>query len=132
MAPTTTPDAVINAVYEAFRRGDIAAILSTVAPQATWRQSKSVPWGGDYRGPDGAAEFFRKLDAEMETVSFEARENVGHGSEVYSFGTYAGRSRKTGKTGSAEWMFRWRVEGGRILAYESYIDTAALVAALQS
>src|SRR5215813_14735793 len=112
MAPTTTPSQVISAVYDAFIKGDIPQILSRIAPDATWQQSKSLPWGGDYRGLQGVGEFFQKLDSNMETVSFEPRENVEHGDEVFSFGTYAGRSRKTGRTGTAEWMFRWRVQAG--------------------
>jgi len=66
----------------------------------------------------------------METVGFEARENITVGNEVFSFGTYSGRSRKTGKTGTAAWMFRWRIEGGRIVLYDSYMDTAALKEAM--
>src|SRR5262245_53187226 len=120
MAPSTTPTQLISTVYDAFNRGDIPYILNQIAPQAPWRQSKTLPWGGDYRGPEGAGEFFQKLDATMETVSFEARENIERGEEVFSFGSYTGRSRKTGRTGSAEWMFRWRVQGGKIVSWESY------------
>jgi ketosteroid isomerase-like protein len=131
MAPTTTATGLISSVYDAFRRGDIPAILNQVAPGAVWRQSASLPWGGDYQGAEGAAEFFRKLNETMETVAFDVRENVAVGNEVFSFGVYSGKSRKTGKTGTAEWMFRWRVEGGKIVSYESYTDSAALLAALQ-
>ena len=131
MAPTTTASGLISSVYDAFRRGDIPAILNQVAPGAIWRQSPTLPWGGDYRGPEGAAEFFRKLDATMETVAFDVKENVAVGSDVFSFGIYSGKSRQTGRTGTAEWMFRWRVEGGRIVSYESYTDSAALLAAIR-
>jgi ketosteroid isomerase-like protein len=130
MTQTATATDVVVSVFDAFKRGDIASIVGLVAPNATWQQAKTVPWGGDYRGPEGAAEFFRKLDATMETVAFEARENVEHGDEVFSFGTYTGRGRATGRTGSAEWMFRWRVRDGKIVSWQSYIDTAALTAAL--
>jgi ketosteroid isomerase-like protein len=130
MTQTTTPAAVIGSVYDAFTRGDIPHILSLVAANAPWRQAETLPWGGDYRGPEGAAEFFRKLDATMETLSFEARENVEHGDEIFSFGVYSARSRATGRTASAEWMFRWRVQDGKIVSWQSYIDSAALLAAL--
>ena len=73
MAPTTSASGVISSVYDAFRRGDISAILSQIAQDATWRQSATLPWGGDYRGPEGAAAFFRKLDQTMETVGFDVR-----------------------------------------------------------
>src|SRR5262249_62429822 len=118
-----TPIQTIESVYESFRQSDIPAILSKISPAAPWRQSKMLPWGGDYTGPEGAAEFFRKLDAEMETVAFEAKENVAVGQEVFSFGIYDGRSRMTGRsTGEVKWMFRWRVENGMITSWESYID----------
>ena len=129
MAPTTTPARLVQSVYEAFKRGDIAYILNQIAPHATWRQSKMLPWGGDYVGQQGAGDFFQKLGTAMETISFEPRESE-RGDEVYSFGTYAGKSRKTGRTGTAEWMFRWRIQNGKIVSWESYIDTAALLAAL--
>jgi ketosteroid isomerase-like protein len=125
-----TPIEVIQSVYDAFRKGDIAQILSLVSPTATWRQSKSLPWGGDYTGNQGAAEFFRKLAAEMDTTLFEVKENIEAGNEVFSFGRYEGRSRHTGQTGGGDFMFRWRVRDGMIVCYESYIDTAAILAAL--
>ena len=118
------------AALDAFKRGDILFILSQIAPNATWRQSASLPWGGDYRGPEGAAEFFQKLDATMETVSFDVQENIEAGDEVFSFGSYTGRGRATGRTGSADWMFRWRLREGKVVSWESYIDTAAILAAL--
>jgi len=130
MQSTTTSSNVISAVYEAFRRGDIPFILQQISPDAAWRQSSTLPWGGDYRGPAGAGEFFQKLNATMETVSFEARENIDRGDEVLSFGSYACRCRSSQRTGTAEWMFRWKVQDGKIVRFESYIDTAALLAAL--
>ena len=120
----------IEAVYDAFNRGDIQYIVYQVAPTAAWRQSKTLPWGGDYTGPSGVATFFNKLGAEMDTVAFNANENIQVGDEVFSFGSYEGKSRKTGQPGSANWMFRWRVKDGKIVLFDSYIDTAALVAAM--
>ena len=125
-----TPVQTIESVYAAFSRGDIAQIVNMVAPDADWSQPKTLPWGGDYRGPQGAAEFFKKLDATMETVAFGAKENIAAGDEVMSFGVYSGKSRKTGKVGETSWMFRWRVKDGKIVSYSAYEDTAALVAAM--
>jgi ketosteroid isomerase-like protein len=125
-----TPAQVVESVYAAFNRGDIGSIVSLVASNATWRQPATLPWGGDYTGPQGAADFFAKLAATMRTVAFEPRESVATGDEVFSFGDYEAVSLKTGKSARARWAFRWRVESGRIIAYDSYIDTAAIVAAL--
>jgi ketosteroid isomerase-like protein len=69
-------------------------ILSQIEKNATWRESSSVPWGGEYRGAPGVGEFFQKLDAHMETISFEVRENIEHGDEVFSFGSYSGKTER--------------------------------------
>jgi uncharacterized protein len=121
---------LIDSMYDAFSRGDIAYILAHVAPGASWRQSKMLPWGGDYTGPEGAREFFGKLAAEMETTAFRAHQNIEVGDEVFSFGYYEGRSLSTGKIAGSEWMFRWRIADGKIAGYEAYIDTAAMLAVI--
>ena len=129
-AALVTPTRVIESVYDAFNRGDISYILNQISPEAVWRQSETLPWGGEYRGREGVAEFFANLASQMDTISFGAKENVELGSEVFSFGYYEGRSTQTGKSARADWMFRWRVRDGKIVLFDSYIDTAALLAAL--
>ena len=130
-AQQTSPAQLIESVYAAFNRGDIAYIVSQVAPNATWLQPSTLPWGGAYTGPQGAQDFFVKLAASMRTIAFEPNETIAAGNDVFSFGEYEGASLKTGKAARARWSFRWRVEGGKIVLYDSYIDTAALLAALQ-
>jgi hypothetical protein len=129
-AQTSTAAQIIESVYAAFNRGDIGHIVGLVAPNATWRQPATLPWGGDYTGPQGASEFFSKLAATMRTVAFEPQESVATGNEVFSFGEYEGASLATGKSARARWAFRWRVEGGKITVFDSYIDTAKLLSAL--
>ena len=126
-----TPKQAIQSIFDAFQRGDIPTILNLVAADAVWIQSTQLPWGGTYSGPEGAAQFFTKLDQHMATEGFEAREIVESGDDVFSFGEYRGKSRKTGRTGAAAWMFRWKVQAGKVTRFESYIDTAALNAAMQ-
>ena len=89
-----------------------------------------LPWGGDYTGPEGASEFFSKLGAAMETTAFRIDENIQAGEGGFSFGYYEGRSRKTGQVGGADFTFRWRVADGKIVSYDAYTDTAALLAAM--
>jgi ketosteroid isomerase-like protein len=127
---TTTPAQVIESVYTAFNRGDVAYIVSLVARNASWRQPATLPWGGDYTGPQGAMEFFTKLTTTMRTIAFEPKETISNGNDVVTLGEYEGASVKTGKSARARFAFRWHLEDGKIVAYDSYIDTAALLAAL--
>jgi ketosteroid isomerase-like protein len=125
-----TPKQTVESIYDAFGRGDIPYIVGLVAPNAVWRQSKWLPWGGDYKGPEGAGEFFKKLDAAAVTTGFTPRESIEVGNEVFSFGSYSGTIKSTGKSASMEWMFRWRVEGGKVTLYDAYVDSAAVTAAM--
>ena len=124
-----SPKQTIETIFAAFNRGDVATILSHVAPAASWKQSPLVPWGGDYVGPEGAGKFFSKLNDTAETLCFSADENYEIGPHVFSCGVWEGKSRKTGKTVKTSWVFRWRVENGKVTAYEGFQDTAAIVAA---
>ena len=125
-----TPKELIESVFAAFQRGDIPYIVKLSAPDAVWKQSALLPWGGEYRGPEGAGQFFALLDRAMETTAFDVHEVIQVGAEVFAFGYYEAKGRSTGKKGGSRWAFRWRVEGGQIAAYEAYLDTAALLAAL--
>jgi len=129
-AATTTPLQTIQSIYDAFSRGDIPHIIGLVEPAAKWHQPSSLPWGGSYTGPDGAMQFFQNLHAASETTGFVVRENVEVGNEVFSFGRHDCVLRATGKPAAIEFMFRWRVENGRIASYDSYVDSGAVVTAL--
>lgn len=129
-ATTATPLQTVESVYSAFGRGDTQAIVDMVAPNAIWRQSPMLPWGGDFRGPEGAKEFFAKLLESTEPIAFVADENVVLGNEVFTFGSYSAKGRASGKTGTAKLAFRWKVDNGRIVSYDSYVDSAAMLAIL--
>lgn len=65
----------VRAMYAAFLRGDIAAILDRTAADVEWEYEASaadVPWLVPRRGHDGVREFFASLD-DFEFVRFEPR-----------------------------------------------------------
>lgn len=125
-----TPKQIVESLYDAFTRGDIPFIVNHIAPGAGFHQPKSAPWGGDYLGPEGAADFFKRLDEGAQTTGFAVQESVDAGNQVFSFGTHDAIIRKTGKPVSVRWMFRWRIEQGKVAHYEAYYDAAPIVAAL--
>ena len=63
---------LVGEMYEAFARRDAAAVLERLHPDVEIHQSELVPWGGHYRGHEGAREFFgRVLGAIDSTVTIE-------------------------------------------------------------
>jgi ketosteroid isomerase-like protein len=121
---------LVESLYDAFSRGDIPYILSMIAEDATWSQSDMLPWGGEYRGPAGAAEFFTKLNEATENIEFEHRESFESGNDVFSFGSHTFRWRTNGRVGKTEWMFRWTISDGKVVSYKSYVDTAKTLSSL--
>jgi ketosteroid isomerase-like protein len=58
--------ATTKAIFEAFGRGDVAAILERLSDDVLWEYGPSatdVPWYQPRRGKDGALAFFRSLAA---------------------------------------------------------------------
>jgi uncharacterized protein len=65
----------VKAVYEAFGRGDIAAIMDVMADDIEWEYGMAdngVPWLCHRTGRDGAGQFFASL-AGVEFHTFEPR-----------------------------------------------------------
>ena len=44
---------VVRGVYEAFGRGDVAAVLGAMADDVEWHEAEGMPYGGVYRGGQG-------------------------------------------------------------------------------
>jgi ketosteroid isomerase-like protein len=126
------PVEVVRACYEAFGRGDIAGVISRVAPSVTWIDPgfPDVPYAGVREGHHGVAEFFHSLATHVEFTSFEPKVFVASGPEVVVFGAFAGRDRRTAGEFRSEWAMRWRVEEGLVTWYQAYADTSAIARAL--
>lgn len=121
---------VVGEVYEAFGRGDVPAIFGLFHPEAEVYQSSRLPWGGEYRGHEELGVFLAKLtgaiESEVETGQFIDDEE-GH---VVQVGHTRGKVRETGARFDVPETHVWTVEDGKVMRFESYVDTANMRAAL--
>ena len=63
---------IVEEIYAAFSRRDVAAVFRRFEQQIEIVQTSALPWGGVYRGHEGAREFFSKLTQQINsTVSIE-------------------------------------------------------------
>jgi len=63
----------IAAMYEAFGRGDVAAILDAVTDDVDWAAeavSSAAPWYGVRQGKNAVAAFFSDFGSTMEVEEF--------------------------------------------------------------
>jgi ketosteroid isomerase-like protein len=132
MTSTATAVDTVKSLYEAFGRGDIAYIISRVAPDCRWvAPGVGIPDAGVYTGPEGAAEFVRKMHESEEISRFKPRQFFSELDDVVVLGLEECRSRRTGRTASTNWVMHFRVRDGRVTYFETYYDTAAYLRAHQ-
>jgi ketosteroid isomerase-like protein len=130
MAATVSNLATVQSIYEAFGRGDVPAILATLADDVAWEQwagnsaSKAgVPWMLPRTGPDGALEFFKVIGAwtphRFEVLALmESGDRVA--AEVEAEFTVA-----SGRRFSDQEMHLWTFNGeGKVSSFRHYLDTA--------
>ena len=89
----------ITQVYEAFGRGDVAAILDAVTDDVDWAAeaaSSAAPWYGVRHGRDAVAVFFSDFGSTMEVEEFTPVSSAANDTEVLTVVRFRSRSRGTG------------------------------------
>ena len=123
---------IVKGIYEAFGRGDIPAILNSLADNIEWIVSgheDGIPYAGTYRGREAVGQFFSVLGDNIDYSLFEPREFISQGDRVAVFGHYQGTVRPSGNSVEAEWAMSWTLQAGKATNFRAYDDTAAVVAA---
>ena len=121
----------VRAAYQAFQRGDVDAVKSLLHPELEILQCPSLPWGGHYKGPQGALEFFRRIKEAVHSV-FEPETLLDSGDAVVAIGHAHGTVNRTGKTFRVSAVHVWRIHEGKALRFEAFIDAPAMLRYLGS
>jgi uncharacterized protein len=121
--------ATVQGVYEAFAARDMQRISEYFADDVEVSQSPEVPWGGNYRGLEGLFSFLLKLIEHVE--SHVVTENLfAAGDHVVLTGRSQGRVVGSDATFDMPIVHLWTLRDGKVVRYESYIDTPAMLDAL--
>lgn len=124
----------IAAVYEAFGRGDVAAILGAVTDDVDWAAettSTAAPWYGVRHGKEAVAEFFTAFGSTMEVEEFTPVSFAANDTDVLTVVRFAARSRATGKSAAMDLHHFFRFSDGKIAYYRGTEDTAQTEAVLR-
>lgn len=122
--------ALIQSAYEAHRRGEIAAVFALLHPEVEMVQTDLLPWGGTHRGHEGARTFFRKLAEHTEALP-EPGAFFSAGDEVVVQGRLRGKARASGRAIDLAIVHVWRVRERQVVRFAAYINTPAMLEALQ-
>ena len=121
---------LIRRGYEAYARRDFESVFALLHPEVEIHQTEALPWGGTYRGLGQAGEFFRRLGEHTEGTP-EPELFIPAGDDVVAVGRLRGRARASGKEYDLAIAHLWSVRDGRVIRFAAYIDTPAMLAALE-
>jgi ketosteroid isomerase-like protein len=125
----------VEQVYDAFGRGDVAAILDVVTDDVDWgaeTTSTVAPWYGARHGKDGVAEFFADFGTAMEVQEFNPTSVAANDNDVLTVVRLRSTSRATGKSVAMDLHHVFTFRDGKISYYRGTEDTAQTEAALRN
>lgn len=126
------PVDVIQGLYAAFGRGDMAGMLELIDPDADWSLQVDAP-GGELvpmlrngRGHDSVLAYFAGV-SQLEFHVFEPQAFHVDGDKVLVELTLDVSHRSTGKRAQLAEIHRFVVRDGTVVHYRPYVDTATLI-----
>ena len=124
---------LIRDCFDAFGRGDAGFIVARVSNDVDWRHAggPEIPYGGDYRGRDGVGDFFTRIGAAVDLLTWEPKHVLPAGDEVVATGHWTGKAKPTGRTFAADWAMVFGVRNGEITSFRVVEDTARVAAAFR-
>jgi uncharacterized protein len=119
----------VSKIYEALNKKDLPFMLSAVDPQITVSQTDELPWGGNYQGVEGLKNFLAKLLQHTDS-KVTVDEYFEAGNQVVAIGRSAGEVRGGQTKFDVRVVHIWTINEGKIIRFEPYIDTPAMLKVL--
>jgi ketosteroid isomerase-like protein len=121
---------LVQELYDAFARRDVSAVLARWHPEVELRQTELVPSGGHYRGHAGA----RESSGGWSRGSTPPLASSASSTPTTTRRQWGGRAAAPGSEIAFDLavVHIWTVRDGRITRLEVYIDTPAMLKALES
>lgn len=124
---------IIRDHYAASARRDLAGMMENVSPTVAWTEMAGFPCAGTWIGPGQVeAHVFATLARDWDDYTFTPERLIDGGDRIVGIGTYRGTFRQTGKAMQARVCHVWRLENGKIKAFEQFTDTLLIERAMQN
>jgi len=117
---------VVQDIYAAVGRGDVAAILDRVGDDVDWAAEaagKTAPWHGPRAGKDGVASFFRDLATSIEISAFTPHSFAAGEHDVHLLVDWTIRPVAGGREVSMTMHHYWRLRDGQVIYFRGSEDT---------
>ena len=115
---------IVRAHYAASAQGNLREMMVNVSPQVHWTEMAGFPCAGTWVGPQAVVDnVFAVLGRDWIGYRFELQNLIDGGDQVVGVGTYHGTHRATGKEMQARVAHVWKLQDGKIVAFEQFTDT---------
>jgi ketosteroid isomerase-like protein len=123
--------ALVLSVYDAFRRGDVEAILNRLDPQAdlNFEGPSTIPWAGNRHGRQEWAKFFQTVAENLDDITLAMEPFAVQGDNVVAVGRYQARVKRTGMRIDSPLVHLWTVRDGMVVRCQELTNTATEAAA---
>ena len=120
--------------YVAFGRGDLDGLVSLLDANVEWKTpgTSDLPTAGTRRGHAQVREFFGLLNELFDFEHFAPLSFIADGDRVVVLGEDRVKVKGTGKTLSEDWCHVFTIRDGKVVAFQEFMDTAALAAELKA
>jgi hypothetical protein len=121
-----------QSAYEAFGRGDMAALADGMADDIEWvnpGDPDDNPNAGTFKGKEAVLGWFRGLASTVDFTTFEPREFIAQNDKVVSLVYVEATARDTGRAFVNHEAHVWTFRDGKLARLQIYLDTAASAAA---
>ncbi|MGZ6967306.1 MAG: nuclear transport factor 2 family protein [Acidimicrobiia bacterium] len=118
---------IVEGVYDAFSRGDVAAILEAVTDDVDWATEGSstvVPWYGPRKGKAGVTAFFEAFGSTMNVEDFTPISFAANDTDVLTVVRFKAKSQKNGRQVAQHLHHFFKFRDGRIAYYRGSEDTS--------
>jgi ketosteroid isomerase-like protein len=125
---------VVQDLYAAFGRGDMAGMLALLDEDVDWYfngRPQDIPFAGHWQGHTRMADFFQTVTTTCDILEFGPDEVLIFGNHILSLGYERVRVKTTGREFESNWAHLFTVKEGRIIRLREFYDTAAMVDALK-
>jgi len=119
----------VKGIYDAFRRGDAAAVLACFDQEILWAYPDSVYYaeGSPFKGPNEVFNrVFVRLATDWEDFRVEPVEFIAEGDRVVVLARETGTFRETGGMIDVDAAHIWTIREGRAIEFLALTDTLAL------
>lgn len=125
---------VVRQLYEAFKQGDMPALLETLADQVEWYEPGPVeilPWAGVFRGRRQVMQLLTRFSEVAEVEQFELEEIIAQRDKVVVIEYQRAFFKATGRPLREDAVRIFTLREGKIVKARVWEDTALQVAAVR-